>query len=220
METVLERLRPLIDDTIEALRQLEFRADPLAGPKYSRITSVMSSAYKRHGKILEQALLECLKDCAQLRVWTEPAFKLSPESRTTYSLHERYDHCFGHDLSYGEGEKVIPVDVLVFDEKARTLRAYNVKRGNGSYDGGKRGLILSDLMRTQMLLKDYGRKAGNNPTSVNAHIVFYYGVRSLPPPLSMCGTDLDAHFRFAVTDRIEEVNAYYRTRLYELINSV
>lgn len=52
-DNYLGRLRPFVDDTIEKLGSASFREDPIAGRKYSRATSIISSAYKRHGAILE-----------------------------------------------------------------------------------------------------------------------------------------------------------------------
>ncbi len=93
-------------------------------------------------------------------------------------------------------ERMSRVDILVHDDEGGTLTSYNVKRGNGSYDLGKRRLIQEDLLRTHMLLKDYGCKAGIVPTATHAHIVFYYDLLSLQPPLAIPGSKLDEHFGF------------------------
>src|SRR5215831_5923618 len=58
MGLVLELLKPEIEKTIKGLDSKNFPPDPIAGPHFSKITSVMSSAYKRHGYILERAILE------------------------------------------------------------------------------------------------------------------------------------------------------------------
>lgn len=213
----LDRLRPLVDDTIEKLGKASFREDPIAGRKYSRATSIISSAYKRHGAILDQALLERLKDCARLRVWTEDEFKLSHESLQHTRMSDRIEPLLRTDLPYGDRERSIRVDILVYDQESCTLTSYNVKRGNGSYDLGKRRLIQEDLLRTHMLLKDYGCKAGISPTSTHAHIVFYYDLLSLQPPLAIPGSKLDEHFGFPVRAAIEEVNDYFVSRLHRLI---
>lgn len=96
---------------------------------------------------------------------------------------------------------------------------YNVKRGNGYYDGGKRRMIQGELIRAHMLLMDYGKQLGIRPASSHAHIVFYYGLLSLPKPLAMGGEELNAHFRFPVRDAIECVNNYFVRRLHELVES-
>jgi hypothetical protein len=49
MGLVLELLKPEIEKTIKGLDSKNFEPDPIAGPHFSKITSVMSSAYKRHG---------------------------------------------------------------------------------------------------------------------------------------------------------------------------
>ena len=52
----MERVAPVVDETIAALARTKFAVDPIAGEHYSRTTSIVSSAYKRHGRILEIAL--------------------------------------------------------------------------------------------------------------------------------------------------------------------
>ena len=106
----------------------------------------------------------------------------------------------------------------MFDTEACALTSYNMKRGNGSYDGGKRRIILGDLLRTHMLLRDYGRKMGINATSAQARIIFYYGLLSIPKPLALAGSELDEHFSFPVIATIERVNTYFRRRLHALID--
>src|SRR5262245_27318856 len=69
-------LDPLIDATINRLNRKRFEPDPIAGAHFSRIVSIMSSAYKRHGHILERAIVEQLKTSPHLEVWTDPAFQV------------------------------------------------------------------------------------------------------------------------------------------------
>lgn len=217
LEEYFERVRPAVDETIAKLAAAEFREDPIAGRKYSRATSIVSSAYKRHGAILQRALLERLKDCPRLRVWTEDEFKLSHDSLRQIRIAERLDSLLDMRLPYGDRERIVRADILVFDEEYRTLRAYSVKRGNGFYDAGKKRTIHEDLVRTQMVLNDYGRRLGLPVKSENAHIVFYYGVMSLPQPLAIPGEALDGHFRYPVREAIECVNAHFVSKLTRLI---
>jgi hypothetical protein len=74
MGLVLDLLKPEIEKTINGLDLRNFEPDPIAGPHFSKITSVMSSAYKRHGYILERAILETLRLCPHFEVWNDPAF--------------------------------------------------------------------------------------------------------------------------------------------------
>src|SRR5262249_451727 len=132
--------------------------------------------------------------------------------------HQRAERCLVIELQYGDRERAIPVDIMVFDERDKCLRSYNVKRGNGSYDGGKRRIIQAELLRTHMLLRNYVPPASLSPTESHPHIIFYYGLLSIPRPLALTGDDLDAHFNLPVKASIERVNSYFKEQLRELID--
>ncbi len=76
MPTLLELLKPAIEATIQRLSEKQFKPDPIAGPTFSRVASVMSSATKRHGYILEKAIVERLKAQPNLTAWTDAEFQL------------------------------------------------------------------------------------------------------------------------------------------------
>lgn len=120
-------------------------------------------------------------------------------------------------LRYGDEESSIPIDVIVYDKERATLRTYNVKRGNGAYDAGKRRIILSELLRVNMLLQSYAGSIGLVATAAEAKIIFYYGLRSIAEPLSLVREELDKHFDFPVVAALEEVNNYFREKLHWLI---
>lgn len=79
-DEALEALAPvlgMVDVTIGALSRKKFATDPIVAPRYSAITSIVSSAYKRHGKIIEEALAATLRRAPHLMVWNEPRFAVS-----------------------------------------------------------------------------------------------------------------------------------------------
>ena len=217
LDQFADRMGPLVDSTVEGLGRRRFREDPIAGRKYSRLTSIISSAYKRHGQMLGDVILERLRDCARFQVWREDTFKLSDESLQNFRAHDHLGKCLSISLAYGQDERSIPIDMIVFNTDTRILRSYNVKRGNGAYDAGKRRIILGELIRTNMLLKDYGRHMGLEVSQSEAKIIFYYGLRSIPEPLSLVGAELDDHFEFPVFGAVEAVNEYFRRALHDLI---
>lgn len=210
-------MAPTLSAALAKLADTRFRTDPIGGDKYSRATSIISSAYKRHGQILGRALLERLKDCDRFQVWTEDAFKLATSSRTELQLGMPATAYREVALAYGEQEQAIPVDLIVHDAAARTIRSYNVKRGNGAYDAGKKRLILNELLRVQMHLAGYARTMGFAVETAEAHIIFYYGLRSIPEPFSLIAEDLDEHFGFPVAEAMEAVNDQFRDGLHALI---
>lgn len=213
------RMAPVLQTAFERLAKVSFRPDPIGGVKYARATSIIGSAYKRHGQILGRALLERLKDCGKYTVWTEECFKLSSGAITEGMKGLPPQAYRKIDLPYGEQVQNIPIDLLTYEATIKRIRSYNVKRGNGAYDAGKRRLIFDELLRTQMLLTNYGRFLGLSVERSEAYIVFYYGLRSIPKPYSLVSGDLDEHFGFPVVVAIEAVNEIYRTGLYSLIEN-
>jgi hypothetical protein len=207
-------VRPMIDRTIASLGYAKFVEDPICGPDYSRIHSIIGSAQKRHGRILEIALREGLRESNRHRVWTEPKFAISLAADTLVNSQSE-EACSRSALPYGEAHRSIQIDVGVSAD--RTIGAYELKRANGLHDAGKIRSMRRDLACTRLLLQSYGEHCGLTAEHSNARIIFYYGKRSIPPPYSLIGAELDDHFGFAIICRIEAANTYYKDRLHELL---
>jgi hypothetical protein len=140
VHTFMERVTPVVDQTIAALARTQFIEDPVAGVKYSRATSIISSAYKRHGKILETAIREGLRDSNRQRVWSEDCFRVSTAANalvTSLIGQEGEEACRKSALPYGDRARTLQVDMMAYDEADKTIRAYEVKRGNGQFDAAK-----------------------------------------------------------------------------------
>jgi hypothetical protein len=69
------------------------------------------------------------------------------------------------------------------------------------------------------LLKSYGEMQQLKPQSAESKIIFYYGVRSIPSPWSLVKRELDEHFGYPVTEKIEQANEYFRARLIDLLDA-
>jgi hypothetical protein len=218
----MERLAPVVDATIAAFSRAGFIEDPIAGTKYSRATSIISSAYKRHGKILETAIREGLRDSNRHRVWSEDAFRVSTAANALVNSLVGLpgeEQCRQSALPYGERARTLQIDMMAYDEADQTIRAYEIKRGNGQFDAGKIRSIKRDLMCIQVLLKSYGQTANVSPASAEAKIIFYYGWRSIPRPWSLVRDELDEHFGFHIVEKIEQANGYFRERLHALLEA-
>ena len=96
--------------------------------------------------------------------------------------------------------------MVAYDMAHSSIRAYEMKRGNGQFDAGKIRSITRDLKCIQVLLKSYGELGGLKPAEAELKIIFYYGVRSIPRPWSLVKNELDEHFGFPVVDKIEQAN--------------
>jgi hypothetical protein len=214
----MERVAPVVDETIRALSATKFIEDPIAGVSYSRATSIISSAYKRHGRILETALRESLKDSNRHRVWREDTFGVSRAADALIGS-QTENQARQSSLPYGERVRTLQIDMIAFDEADHTIRAYEVKRGNGQFDAGKIRSIRRDLLCVQVLLKSYGELAKLSPIAAESRIIFYYGVRSIPKPWSLVKEELDEHFGYPVVEKIEAANDYFRSKLFSLLQA-
>ena len=136
---ILDVLTPEIEATIGRLVRKRFAPDPIAGQNFSRITSIVSSAYKRHGHIIERAILEQLKTCEDLEVWTDPVFAISRDADgLANNALGNPASIIGNNINYGESVRTLQVDLLVYDRRKRSLRCYEIKRGFGIHDSGKK----------------------------------------------------------------------------------
>ena len=217
---LVDILEPTIDATIQRLNATKFVPDPIAGAHFSRIVSVMSSAYKRHGFVLERAILEQLKLCPNFTVWDDKAFQVpSTADHIVDSAIGQPQTIFGTETGYREGHRTLQVDAIVYNNENGELRGYEIKRGSGLHDAGKRRSILRDLLCLQALLKSYGQARGFEVATARAHIIFYYGKCSIGKPFSLVRDELDEHFGRPVVEAVEGVNAHFRSRLFSILTS-
>lgn len=219
---LLDDLKPQVDATIDALSATEFRVDPIAGSLFSRVVSVLSSAYKRHGKIIEDALLECLRTNDRYEVWQVEQFGIQQQALTTVAAAQNNpDSLDNTHLPYvgdGNGDSHIQIDAVVFDHETGIVSAYEIKRGNGRFDAGKQRSIKRDALLAKILLRSHSEQRGLVPNATRTHVIFYYGVRSIPAPIGLIGEELDEHFGMPIWGPVETVNAYYRSRLFDIIS--
>jgi hypothetical protein len=209
-------MKPEIDATIQRLIDRSFVPDPLIGDRCSRLVSVMSSAYKRHGVIIEKAILAELKKCPRFDVWDEPEFQVCADADllANGALKDPMS-IIGNRVNYRPGPRALQVDIVVYDRIRRKIRSYEVKRGFGYHDAGKKRSILRDTLCQTLLLKSYGEQRGLRVDDAEAKAIFYYGARSIQKPFSLIGSELDEHFDWPVIGAIEQVNAYFREKLFE-----
>src|ERR1700704_6561480 len=124
----MDRVTPIVDETIRILAKTKIVEAPIAGVKYSRATSIISSAYKRHGRILETALRENLRESNRHRVWQEDVFKVSRAADQLVNS-QTDNECRRTTLPYGDSTiRTIQIDMIAFDDADQTIRAYEVKR--------------------------------------------------------------------------------------------
>lgn len=208
-----------IEKTITALNKRKFEPDPIAGPHFSKITSVMSSAYKRHGLVIEQAILQSMMANSAFDVWVDRAFPVSTAaddvaSNFMVNPEQAIESGLAHDEN---GPRTLQVDLVAYHKATHHLSIYEIKRGSGFHDAGKKRQILRDVIFMELLAKSYGEARGYKVMTSRAHAVFYYGKCSIKPPYALTGGDLNDHFGFDLKSDVEAANALFKKRLFEIL---
>jgi hypothetical protein len=113
----------------------------------------------------------------------------------------------------------LQIDCIVYNKKKKSISSYEIKRGNGSFDAGKKRSIRNDLLSTNFLLKSYGVSKKLEVKKSYSYIICYYGLRALPEPYSLIKEDLDSHFGASIVKDVEQVNSYFKDSLHNMIDS-
>ena len=208
-----------IDKTISALNKKKFDPDPIAGEHFSKITSVMSSAYKRHGFIIERAVLESVNANPRFEAWEDKAFAVSTAADSIVNdfMNEPIKAINAQVPYEDPGPRSLQIDLAAYEIETKAINLYEVKRGSGLHDAGKRRQILRDLLCMELLAKSYGESKGYEVTKSRAYIIFYYGKCSIKEPFALTSDDLNAHFGFPIKEGIEAANALFKKRLFEIL---
>jgi hypothetical protein len=220
MTKLIDKIKPLVDETTRKLNIKKFDTDPIAGKHLSKVVSVMSSAYKRHANIIVRSIFEQLKYYDRFEVWEEPKFAINEAAQKFVERIIDYpERVFDHEYKYEISTNFIKIDFIVHDKSNGNISAYNIKRGNGIYDAGKKRLLFRDTLLIQTMLKSYGKTKNLSINKAKTFIIFYYGKVSLPKKFSLTRDDLDAHFDCSIINEVEEVNEYFKKSLIKIINN-
>lgn len=217
---VSDTLKQRIQTTIEAALARPYRRDPVIPRDISRTQSAIGSAIKRHGAIIQAALIEQLRrsphhvviDCHEFPV-THQADRLAED--------RAYETCLQTSLPYRAADRarIIVPDSLVLDLRTRVVSAYEIKRGSGALDAGKTRSTERDLLCLAMLAPSIVEALGYTVVRPGrAFLISYYGVVSVHPCLSLTGNDLDRHFGVPIQGYLAEVNQLYRRHLMDSLN--
>jgi hypothetical protein len=88
------------------------------------------------------------------KVWHDDAFKVSHEPDVLAQTQD-LAACRQTTLPYGDSVRTLQVDMVAYDSADESIRAYEIKRGNGQFNAGNIRSITRDLKCIQVLLKRY-----------------------------------------------------------------
>jgi len=205
-------------EAVAAAVGTKFPLDDLLGPELSRLISVSSSVVKRHGLLLERAIVEALEASGRFQVLHNPVIPItaaadslvasnSPEALARIAL--RYDTPAVRSVTH---------DIVVIDLEAAWAGAYQIKRGGGDMGPRLRKPLERDLAAVRLLLRAYLRDQGYSAVDVvTTAAIDYLGAAGLPEHLTVQGTELDAHFGVPVVSTIEQMTEHLRTELHKAV---
>ncbi len=211
-------IRVLVDLQLHQLARVRFRPDPLLG-SYSSLASILASAPKRHGPLIEAAINETLRNDSDYVVWTERKF-LVPHAADHAVQAQQPDEIAMTRLPYGSPHRTLQIDLMAYSRSRRRLGAYEIKRANGAHDAGKLRSLRRDVFAVQTTLASYGAARRLIVDEAISRVICYYGQRSLPPPWSIINTELDRHFGCDIRPAVEAMTDYFRARIADFIEGI
>ena len=226
MASILNILRPEVDATVASLAATEFKIDPIAGRQYSLIPAVIGSAQKRHGTLIERAILEAVNVSPNYTAWRLPEFRISNDAigiaARVNNVKKNPDwlDILEQNLAYGGAAKTVQIDMMAYNRETKFLCALEIKRGYSHHDAGKKKAILKDTLCIHMLLKSYGERVdGLNVDRAEAKICNFYKDREFADQIMLDKDELDAYFGAEILGPVEEVNHYFRRQIQEMLET-
>lgn len=225
MVSILNILRPEVDATVANLAETEFRTDPIAGRRYSLIPAIIGSAQKRHGTLIEKAILAAVDANPNYTAWQVPEFRISNDAigiaARVNNVKKNPDwlDILEQNLAYGVSAKTVQIDLMAYNRETGFLCALEIKRGYSHHDAGKKKAILKDMLCVQMLLRSYGeRQDGLNIDRAEAKICNFYKDREFADQILLDKDELDDYFGAEILGPVEEVNHYFRQQIHEMLD--
>jgi len=187
----------------------EFPEDPVIGPDLSRALSVLGSTVKRHGGLIELGIAGALIASDRYVVLTNVTLPVTKAAAQLLDAKNSDQALAKIKLSAdSEAEGIVNVDLVVVDPDAKWAGAYEIKRGNGATEHGKRRPIMRKLAAARLVLASYVRQAGyGTMENVTSGVIDYYGASGFDKNLALSREHLDAHFDVPVVATVEAMTA-------------
>jgi hypothetical protein len=197
----------------------DFPEDPVIGPDLSRAMSTLGSVVKRHGGLIELGIAGALVASDRYLVLTNVTLPVTKAAAQLLDAKNSEQALAKIKLSAdSEAEGIVNVDLVVVDPDARWAGAYEIKRGNGATEHGKRRPIMRKLSAARLVLASYVRQAGYGTMEmVTSGVIDYYGASGFAPDFTLSRDQLDAHFGVPVVATVEAMTAALHEALQDAL---
>lgn len=204
----LGRLSRAAEEALATSLAIDFETDPILGPEVSPLVSRASSLQKRHGFLLEFAIVCALRHSGRFVVLPGTEIPITAAADSLASLSSA-DALAGIELPHEPPfVRNVTLDLVVVDRERGWAGGFECKRGRGKCTSRLLRPIVRDLEATGVLLTSYlqGRGFETVGSTVTGLIDIYGGSRA-PDHLVLNLADLDAFFGVPVSPVIDEMNA-------------
>jgi len=193
----------------------DFPQDPVIGPDLSRAISTLGSVVKRHGGLIELGIAGALITSDRFVVLTNVALPVTKGAAQLLDAKNSDQALAKIRLSAdSEAEGIVNVDLVVVDPEAKWAGAYEIKRGNGATEHGKRRQSIHKLRAARLVLASYVHQAGYGMMeTVTSGVIDYYGASGFTPEFTLSRDQLDDHFGVPVVATVEAMTAALQEEL-------
>ncbi len=202
----------------------EFPEDPIIGRDLGRALSCVNSVVKRHGGLLEASIAGALMVSERFDVLTNVTLPLTKGAQQLLAARNHDENLAKIRLSAdSEADSIVKVDLVVVDPEVGWAGAYEIKRGNGVTEHGKRRPAIQKLRAARLVLASHLRLLGYDTVDcTTSAVIDYYGGSGFEAKFTLTRNDLDRHFGVpviatvdAVTDALREALQAELPRLFE-----
>lgn len=194
----------------------DFPVDPVIGPELSRAISCVSSVVKRHGGLIEMGIAGALKASDRFIVLTNVPLPVTKAAAQLLDARNSDEDLSKIRLSAdSEAEGIVNVDLVVVDPEAGWAGAYEIKRGNGVTEHGKRRPIVRKLRAARLVLASFVGQLGYGPVeSTTSAVIDYFGSSGFESEFTLTRDQLDLHFGVPVAAVVDAMTETVRTTLH------
>jgi hypothetical protein len=194
----------------------DFPVDPIVGPELSRAISCIGSVVKRHGGLIEMGIAGALMASDRFIVITNVALPLTKGAAQLLDAKNSDEDLSKIRLSAdSEADGIVNVDLVVVDPEAAWAGVYEIKRGNGATEHGKRRPIVRKLRAARLVLASYVRQLGHGPIeTATSAVIDYCGASGFDPDFTLTRDQLDAHFGVPVAATVDAMTTAVRETLH------
>lgn len=193
-----------IDKTVSGAGSAEFAVDPLLGPSLSVVTSFLTSAVKRSGAVIEDALYAALVRNRRFLVMQQVRI---PITRAAEMFVQENGPARVEELALASDGATVRTghfDMIVIDQQRSIAMVIEIKRGSGITESKKRKQTERDLACARLQLASYLRTLlGIKLAHYRCHVIDFYGRSGFREELTVTRDGLDALFGVPVTPTID-----------------